>query len=67
MLGKTKPNVPSVTDQVRKKQQKKTNLWLLRQFYNVNIIPTCEQERVKFMFEFKFTVAGTQNSKEADS
>ena len=47
--------------------QEENNLWLLHKFYKINVIPSCEQWRVKFMSEFKFSVVTTQNSKVADS
>lgn len=60
MLCKTKRNVHPVTGIWQEE-----NFWLPHQFYKINVIPPCEQWRVKFTSEFKFSVVTTQNSKVA--
>lgn len=46
--------------------QEENNLWLLHQFYKINVILSYEQWGIKFVSEFKFSVVTTHNSKVAD-
>lgn len=61
MLFKAKRNVHPVTEIWQEE-----NLWLLHQFYKINVNPSYEQWGIKFVSEFKFSVVTTHNSKVAD-
>lgn len=63
MLCKARRNISPVTGIWREEN----NLWLLHQFYKINVIPSCEQWGINFASEFKFSVVTVHNSKVGDS